>query len=310
MIPETTEVRFEVVTHCNYNCVMCPRDEFSRKKEIMNFQLFSYLLDKIVENQSFTTITFSGFGEPLIDNELEKKIRYAKSFGFKVLLLTNASLLTVDRFSMLKKAGLDSIRISLYGTDSENYLNTMKPKKVTENLFDDLMKNLDKIVIQKDNVEIILTYNIIPGLNDNNVKTWIDYWSNKVDLLEVWNPHNWVSTYKYREGDSKKINTCGRPWNTPIQVQVDGTINMCCFDYNGELELGDYKTQTLEEIYDSAEFAKIKIAHTTGEHMDELICYKCDQRNASHDNEAMVYSSRDSIHERVRRVSTTYDAIT
>ncbi len=37
MIPTSNDVRFEVATVCNYNCVICPHDILSRKKETMSF---------------------------------------------------------------------------------------------------------------------------------------------------------------------------------------------------------------------------------------------------------------------------------
>jgi len=150
---------------------------------------------------------------------------------------------------------------------------------------------------------------VVEGLNDDITKDWIKFWEKKVDLIEVWRPHNWVDAKKYRCVQQEKSITCGRPAKGPLQIQVDGTINMCCFDYDGKLTIGDLKTQTLEEIFLSDAFNRIKDCHESGEFKDRgLICENCDQRNTVKDDVA-IYNSKFDIKERVNMVSTTYEKI-
>src|SRR3989337_1070210 len=120
MIPKSNEIRFEVTTKCNYDCIICARNKFQRKIETMSSGMFKNLLDKIIEETSqYDTLTFSGFGEPLLDKVIDEKINYAKNRGFEILILTNASLLTVDRFKQLEDLGVRSIRISFYGNSQK-----------------------------------------------------------------------------------------------------------------------------------------------------------------------------------------------
>ena len=64
----------------------------------------------------------------------------------------------------------------------------------------------------------------------------------------------------YRTIKKEQLKTCGRPFNGPLQVQVDGTVNMCCFDYNGKLLLEDLNAQSLAEIFNSVAYKKIRDA--------------------------------------------------
>lgn len=308
MIPESNELRFEVSTRCNYNCIICPREKLTRKKETMSFALFRMLFDKINrETSQYNTLTFPGMGEPLLDKSLDKKIEYAKKKDFKVLILTNASLLSIDRFKKLEGLGVDSIRVSFYGNTPESYRSVHRVKDI--NLFKKIRGNLTKICKIKKAAQILLTYNVVENSNDSLVDSWIDYWQDKADLLEVWRPHNWVDGKNYRKVQKKKLKTCGRPFKTPLQVQVDGTVNMCCFDFDGKLLLGNLKTQTLKEIFRSPMFKKILRRHATGNFKNSgLICENCDQRNADK-SDVMVYNSKFDIKERVKSVSTTYTKI-
>lgn len=304
MVPESNELRFEVTTKCNYNCIICPREKLTRKKETMSYETFEFLLNKVTDEiNQFDTVTFPGMGEPLLDEELDRKIMYAKGMGFTILMLTNASMLTVDRFKILQDVGVDSIRVSMYGDTPESYSSM---HGTNSNFFEKVKSNLTEISKIKKQTKLLLTYNIVENANDLALESWIEYWKGRVDLLEVWHPHNWVDAKAYRTVQREKIKTCGRPWKTPIQIQVDGTVNMCCFDFNGELLLGDLKIQSLEDIFESEMFRRILKHHTSGNFKESgLICQNCDQRNVNK-SDIMIYNSKFDIKERVNKVSTTY----
>lgn len=305
MIPINNELRFEICTKCNYNCIICPRASFRRQLDVMTTEQFKFLFDKITsETSQFNTITFSGFGEPLLDNALEEKIRYVRGKNFDVLILTNASLLTVERFKKLDELGVKSIRVSFYGATTEGYANVHRP--ANKDAFNRVRDNLVEISKMKKNTALIFTYNIIKGVNDGEVDEWIKFWEPKADLVEVWRPHNWVDGKECREVQAEKLNTCGRPWRGPLQIQIDGTVNMCCFDYNGKLLLGDLNKQNLSEIFSSEAFNKILHCHETGNFKgSSLICENCDQRNTIK-TDVMVYNSKFDVKKRVGKVSTTY----
>ncbi len=305
MIPESNEIRFEVTTRCNYNCIICPRERLTRKKQTMSFELFKMLFDKInQETNQYNIITFPGMGEPLLDKTLNKKIKYAKNRNYHVLILTNASLLSVERFRELEELGVDSIRVSFYGNTPQSYASVHGIKDKT--LFKKNRDSLTAICKIKKHTRILLTYNTVQNNNDSDVNSWIAYWQDRADLLEVWRPHNWVNGKTYRSVQQSKLKTCGRPFKTPLQIQVDGTVNMCCFDFDGKLLLGDLKKQSLKEIFESPMFKKIEQRHRTGDFENSgLICENCDQRNADK-SDVMVYNSKFDIEERVKKVSTTY----
>ena len=81
MIPSSNEVRVEISTKCNYNCIICARDSLVRTKEIMSTERFEYYVKKILhETSQYDTLTFSGFGEPLLDRDFLKKGRDSQKF--------------------------------------------------------------------------------------------------------------------------------------------------------------------------------------------------------------------------------------
>ncbi|MFC1631075.1 radical SAM/SPASM domain-containing protein [Candidatus Omnitrophota bacterium] len=308
MIPKSNEIRFETTTKCNYNCLICPRERLTRKIETMSLKLFKYIFDKLVdETEQYDTVSFPGMGEPLLDRSIDQKIAHVKKKGFKVLILTNGSLLSLARFKRLERLGVDSLRVSLYGNTpaSHNKIHGLR----RPGAFNRIKQELSEISDKKRKTKLLLTYNVVEGVNQDDLNPWISYWQDKADLIEVWRPHNWVGARAYRKIQKKKLNSCGRPFKTPLQIQVDGTVNMCCFDFNGELLLGDLKTQSLKEIFSSAMFKKILRHHQSGNFKNSgLICRHCDQRNADK-SKVMVYSSNFDIKQRVKMVSTVYSKL-
>jgi hypothetical protein len=307
MIPKNNDMRFEVTTKCNYNCVICPRDKLTRKIETMDFELFKKLFNEIInETNQYDTLTFPGMGESLLDRTLEDKIKYAKSKVKKldVLILTNGSLLTTERFKTFEDLGVTSVRVSFYGGDPKTYSKIHRTGD--ENSFEKVRDSLVEISRIRKETKLLLTFNLLDGGNDGVVKDWISFWEPKADLLEVWRPHNWVDGKSYRLVQKEQLKTCGRPFRGPLQVQVDGTVNMCCFDFDGKLTLGDLKTQSLREIFSSSLFKKIVKYHNSGNFAGSgLICEICDQRNTDK-SDVMIYNSKFDIEERVKMISTTY----
>lgn len=306
MIPKNNEIRFEVTTHCNYNCTMCARNSLKRKLETMDLYTFKLILRKILnETNQYNVCTFSGFGEPLLDKGLTEKIRFALTKNLKVLILTNGSLLDKNLFIKFNQLGVESVRISLYGNSEQTYYN-IHGKLAFKQIKKTILEILD---IPKRRTKLLLTYNVLDGINEFETQEWIDFWKNKADLIEVWTPHNWVDEKNYRLLQTERLKTCGRPFNGPIQIQVDGTVVICCFDYNGELYLGDLKIKSLEEIFNSFNFRDIAEFHKTGKFEGSgLICENCDQRNASK-KDIMIYSSKFKPEERIKKFSTSYKEI-
>ena len=305
MIPVSNDIRIEVTTKCNYNCIICPHDRLERKKETMSTELFRRLLDNILEEtDQYGAVTIPGMGEPFLDPELVAKVQYIKSKGLEALLLTNGSMLDADKFRDLEDAGADSIRVSFYGTTPETY---GKAHGVDgEKFFRKVRDNLVEVCGIRKSCRILMTYNVIEGVNDMAAQDWIDFWSPLADLLEVWRPHNWAVGASFRNVQQRKRKTCGRPFSGPLQIQVDGTVVMCCFDYDGRLQIGDLKKDALSRIFDSEPFCKIRECHLSGDFEGSgLICESCDQRNADK-SDVMVYSSKDDIEKRVEKTSTTY----
>lgn len=288
------EARIELSTLCNHDCVFCTHDILERKKEIMPFELLELVLDKI-KDEDITQVTVSGFGETFMDKDAIEKIEYIKSKGYDINILTNGTLLTEDIIDSIFDLEVNNLRISVHAIDADKF------KSITHTeLFDKLMDNLSYISTKRNGVTKVTATNVVEI--DQDADKIIEKLTPLVDELEIWRPHNWSAALNYREGTAVK-KTCGRPFRGPLQVQVDGTVNMCCFDYDGKLLLGDLKTQTIEEIFHSQAYLLLKQRHKDGNFIDsDIPCIKCDQRI---EYDGLIYSSVNG--DRVHMFSSSHE---
>lgn len=283
------EVRYEVTDNCNANCIMCPRDKHTRQHGIMDDEKYQKSIDEIT-HLGAKRVVLTGFGEPLLDRHLEQKIEYAHKAGLSTYIISNGSALTPSRAESLILAGLDEIRVSFYGMGSDTYNKVMRGleyQKTERNLLHFLMAR-DRL---KSKIKIQLSYLVLPE-NEKDTQLFIDIWQLKVDSIEVWNPHNFGDGRDYRTRTEEK-RSCGRPKNGPLQIQWNGEVIPCCYDYNNQIVLGNAFEQPIMDILSGAKYQALREAHEKGEFYKFPYCDQCDQL-LQHDD-ALVYTNRHDL---------------
>jgi Radical SAM superfamily/Iron-sulfur cluster-binding domain len=284
---QNPEVRIENCSICNGKCTICPRDKFTRTKMIMTNKHFSFLVDQ-AKDLGAETISIFGFGEPLMDRAVDWKVQYCSSLGLETFITTNASVLGTDLSHRLIAAGLSHIRFSCHGIGA-NY------EKVHRGFeWQQIMRNISNFNVinkAKFNHATKVSVSVIP-MHGETVDEIRDFWGNHVDYLEIWKPHNWVSTKDYRKGTPVK-QTCFRPFTGPLQINADGTVMICCFDFNGKMTVGCTYCNSLEDIVKGVWFKDIRDRHRRQDFKD-LPCETCDQLyEYAEDENPLLYSNRD-----------------
>ena len=94
------------------------------KLSSMEWPLFEKLLDQLSQfPRPVKKVTFSGFGEPLLDARLPEMIRLINERGVaeKTLVISNGVLMTPELWTKLMVAGLSEIKISIQGMSAQKY---------------------------------------------------------------------------------------------------------------------------------------------------------------------------------------------
>ncbi len=232
------EIRFEVTNECNYDCVMCPRELQTREQNQMSQELFEKVFNEGL-GIGMKMATLVSYGEPFLDKGFMDKVRYAKKVAPEVELyvITNGSLVNKKMAISLIEAGFDKIRFSWYGVSDESYSQVHGVSKnykriVTDNI-EYLINEKKKRNLSKPHIEV---YFLEMEENAGEVDEFKKQWLNFADDVSVWAPHNWSDGRDYRELKGDK-STCGRPDHGPLQVQWNGKVVPCCWDYNNSIVL-------------------------------------------------------------------------
>lgn len=288
------EVRYEVTDKCNATCIMCPRDkhEHGREHGMMNQRAYERSIDEIV-SLGARKIVLTGFGEPTLDKRLESKIVYAKSKGLQTYIITNGSTLSSKRARSLIESGLDEMRVSFYGMRPETYNAVMQGLD-----FDRAMSGLLGFLRLRDELDSPIRVQIsYLELEENKADTqyFQEFWEPKVDALEIWKPHNWSDGRDYRDTDvaEELRNSCGRPENGPLQIQWNGEVVPCCYDYNNAIILGNAFKQPILDIMNGPKYRLLRYAHRMKRFAMFPFCDQCDQLVPHAD--ALLYTNRHNL---------------
>ena len=266
-------VKIETTNVCNGKCAYCPRDKMTRDLGVMEYELFSKIIDEL-DLWKVSSVHLQNYGEPLLDPMLIPRIKCAKSKGIKhVSLFTNGMLLTNSIAEKLIDAGLDEINISIDVCDEKKHDNLRKNIRygeITKNL-----KNLVDIKKLKEtpNPEITLA-SIIHSSNTDDIDHFITRWGGMVKEIHFQRVHDWGL-----KGSNKKeyCFPCLRLWTT-FTILWDGRVAMCCVDYDGKYILGDVKKSKLRQIWNSDDYTRIRLLHLSPKLKQVVLCENCTLR--------------------------------
>jgi len=122
--PLLSSLDMELTERCNNNCIHCyinlPAGDIRAKEKELSTEKIKDIL-KEAASLGCLKVRFTG-GEPLLREDFEELYIFARSLGLKVLLFTNATLISphiADLFLRIRP--LEKIEVSLYGMKRGSY---------------------------------------------------------------------------------------------------------------------------------------------------------------------------------------------
>jgi radical SAM protein with 4Fe4S-binding SPASM domain len=182
------------------------------------------------------------------------------------------------------------MRVSFYGMRPETYNAVMQGldfKRTLKGVLEFLRLRAE--MGSKTRVQI--SYLDLPE-NKSDTDEFREFWVPKVDAVEIWKPHNFGDGRDYRERTEEKA-TCGRPENGPFQIQWNGEVIPCCYDYNNQIILGNAFEQGVLEILNGPKYRLLRHAHRQKRFAMFPYCDQCDQLRPHAD--ALVYTNRHNL---------------
>lgn len=296
---------------CNFKCEFCPTGHLdlvraaNYKRRVLPLELFEKFVKELSDFSSpIRVLRMNKIGEPLLNKDLPQMIRLAKASGQveKIDLATNASLFTPSLLEALIEAGLDRINISLEGINAAQYRQHAK----VDIDFEALTTSVRWLYGHRGNCEITIK---APEdyLSDTEKQLFFDTFGNYCDriflerLSPIWPEFNmetrvmnFVPTGRngqYGQEITEKA-VCTYIFYA-MAINSDGTVSACCPDWGQNLLVGDLKTMTVKEIWNSPAMHALRIEHLKGRRCDNAVC--CDCGHIAHSQIDNVDPYRESI---------------
>jgi len=257
-----------ITSRCNANCIFCSR-RYARDTSDMDFDLYARMIDGCPGAQWVLPITY---GEPLLHPRVVDMVKYATDRGKMVKLYTNASLLDEKMAQALLDAGLNILVCSVDDCDAASY------EKMRRGLsFQAVRSNIERFVGLRNSAGYttqVIAQAVVTVENEWRIDQVKAFWQQRVDLVATSKEFDYAAY-----GPPKQKWYTGRPLaycerlNEHLTVLQDGTVVMCCMD-QGYYPVGDLKTQTPLEAFNSPEFEMIRTALNTGENYPYM-CHLC-----------------------------------
>ena len=261
----------EPTNYCNLECPECPSGlgTLTRPLGILRFDDFKKVIDEIKDTGFYIQLFFQG--EPYINKDLPRMIRYAQSRKIYISISTNGHFVNKKKIDYIIENAPDKLIFSVDGLDEESYKAYRVGgsfKKADEGLRL-LIRKRNELKRKKPFVElqfIVMKQN--EHLLDKVFKYGKEVSVDKVVLKTVQvssyeNALNFLpSNEKYRryiiENGQIKIknklkNHCFALWRTSV-ITWDGKVVPCCFDKDANFKLGTLNGKSFKDIWKSEDY--------------------------------------------------------
>jgi len=105
------EIKLQLTEKCNFNCDFCFNKQGSAKCAEMPFSAAKKIISKIAD-EGIKAVRFTG-GEPLLHPKILQLLSFAKKQNLKVLLNTNASLISSQKAKKISPC-IDNVLVSMH----------------------------------------------------------------------------------------------------------------------------------------------------------------------------------------------------
>jgi radical SAM protein with 4Fe4S-binding SPASM domain len=269
-------LQIEPTNHCNLACTVCPsgRNELNRDRRHMNLDEFRSIIDDMQDYLLF--LVMWDWGEPLLNPELPAMIRYANKQGIKTVTSTNGHLPNDESFLKdLLTSGLSTIIVAIDSLSSDHYEEYRKKGSLNRAL-----EGLKKIIAVKkrtnSKTEIVLRMVVMKqnehemaSMRKNAELLGVDRFTVKTanptcgtscmdETIVPDNPE--YRRYEYFRGTYERIRSdagCSYIWFMS-NIQSNGDVVPCTCDYDGEMKVGNIRTQKFSEIWDSPAYRELR----------------------------------------------------
>lgn len=278
---------------CNFACKFCGIQTLRHEVEerfafkCMEFDLYKKIINDICEMPNkLKVLRLAGNGEPLLNKDFCKMVRYASNAGVAehIETITNASCLNSELNQKLADSGLDRIRISIEALDNEGY------KKITGKDVDvcSIVRNIGdlhercsgkcQIYVKTVNVSVPRKEDYEKFLHlfgDVCDRIFVD------NVVPLWGEFDMDCQEINKEGGKgvhgqavRNVEICPLPFYS-LKIHPDGEVTMCCSDWKRRYVIGDLTRESFFDVWNDEKLRKFWLDNARGKKEKYDICRRC-----------------------------------
>lgn len=282
---------------CNLHCPQCPTGMGinNRPKGFMNFDDFKHIFDQFKDYLFF--ITLHNWGEPFLNKDIFKIIRYAEDNNAGTIVSSNLNAIADEQIDQIFESNLEHLIVSIDGATSENYLKYRRGGD-----FATVLSNLKKLTLKKKKLNRKLPFIrwqfILNRYNENELekakdlakkigvdaftyytkfKTYNYTFDFNDSLAEQWNP----KLHKDLALNCEPLNLFKKPcsflWRSTA-INYDGGVSPCCVVCDKNTDFGNVLKEKFQDIWNNEYYLSSRGFFASPRYFlnkKETICQKC-----------------------------------
>ena len=264
---------------CNALCPNCPytnsniRSDYKDAK-FMSENTFKKIADEVGKYNTWLRI--SGGGEPMLHPKFFDLMKYAKTKGCKLGIITNGSKLTKELAKDLLKIEVDMLEFSVDACNEKDY--DMVRKGLS---FTNLVENIEFVYSlrnrMKSKTKIIASAINQKGIDVDEVEK---FWISRVDNFQKRKYLTWGINDEENSADPTPYLPPEERIPCPflferLNIDSRGKVMVCGYDIAAKTDMGNIHKKSIKSIWHSPEFEFYREKHLQRKGDEIPMCKNC-----------------------------------
>lgn len=254
-------VSLETTTTCNQKCYFCPVSIAPREDYAMPDEMFNDIVNQLTTIPTLEAVFLQSYNEPTVDRRFVELCQALFAKGLPVAVLSNGSGFTPAKTDALIESGpLRYLCINLSTLDRERYQKDRGEDHLTV-----VLRNLDYM---KDRPVANEMKIVVLGRGDDehqkDFESIRDRFAGSRFVVEahvVMDRAGWLDVGTKAQDREKRLAGCDNVGSRPLQhlhITPHGKCVLCCEDYDENYVVGDLTQNSIAEVLEGDELAKMR----------------------------------------------------
>ena len=273
-------VSIETLTTCNQRCYFCPVSIDPREDVTMSDAMFQRIVNELTAyRDTIEGVFIQSYNEPTIEKRFVDIVKTLFNAGLPVAVLTNGSGLTPSKVDALMDAGLlRYLCINLSTMDREQYI-----KDRGEDHLPVVLRNVEYLKTRRIAAQMrIIVLGQSDEVHERDFQAVKERFGGSLFEIEKFHTIDRAGALDvglHVDAPKKNLAGCELIGSRPLQhlhITPAGKCVICCHDYDEKYVVGDLTANSVEEVLEGPEMAKIRRwTYGIEEAPDDFICRTC-----------------------------------